>query len=74
MEKIFYNEDNLEEKDINNYVGRAKMLLVNSKGECLLGYGNNAYQLPGGHLEENETYEECLIREVMEETGIQLIC
>ena len=31
MEKIFYNEDHLEEKDINNYVGRAKVLIVNSK-------------------------------------------
>lgn len=72
MERIFYNEDNLGEKDINNYVGRAKMLLINSKNECLLGYSNNTYQLPGGHLEENETYDECLIREVMEETGIEL--
>ena len=72
MERIFYNEDNLEEKDINNYVGRAKALLVNSNGECLLAYSGNNYQVPGGHLEGNETYDECLVREVMEETGIEL--
>ena len=72
MERIFYNEDNLEEKDINNYVGRAKALLVNSNDECLLAYSSNNYQLPGGHVEENETYDECLVREVMEEAGIEL--
>ena len=72
MRKIFYNEDNIKEKDINNFVGRAKILIINSKNECLLGYGNNTYQLPGGHLEENETYDECVIREVKEETGIEL--
>ena len=72
MRKIFYNEDNLTEKDINNFVGRAKILIINSNNECLLGYGHNTYQLPGGHLEKNETFDECVIREVKEETGIDL--
>ena len=70
MKKIFYNEDNLNERDINNSVKRAKMLIINSNNEILLGYGHNTYQIIGGHVEENESYDECVIREVEEETGI----
>lgn len=70
MKKIFYNEDNLNDKDINNSVKRAKMLIINSNNEILLGYGHNTYQIIGGHVEENESYDECVVREVEEETGI----
>lgn len=72
MKKIFYNEDNLNEKDINNSVKRAKMLIINSNNEILLGYGHNTYQIIGGHVEDNESYDECIVREVKEETGIEL--
>ncbi len=72
MKKIFYNEDNLKRKDINNIIKRAKILIVNSNNEVLLGYGHDTYQIIGGHVEENETYEECIVREVQEETGIIL--
>ena len=44
--------------------------MINSKDEILMGYCHNTYQFPGGHLDENETLEECLIREVKEEMGI----
>lgn len=47
-------------------------MIINSKGEILLGYSNKTYQFPGGHLENNETLSECLIREIKEETGIEL--
>ena len=30
------------------------------------------WQFPGGHLEYNETIEDCAIREVFEETGIRI--
>ncbi|GAA5965253.1 hypothetical protein JCM3765_006374 [Sporobolomyces pararoseus] len=36
-------------------------------------HGSGCIQLPGGHLEVGETFEQCLIREVLEETGINLI-
>lgn len=72
MKKVFYNEDNLRKEDINNFIKRAKMLIINSNNEILLGYGHNTYQIIGGHVEENESYDECVIREVKEETGIEL--
>lgn len=72
MKKVFYNEDNLKKEDINNSVKRAKMLIINSNNEVLLGYGHNTYQIIGGHLEDNESYDECIVREVEEETGIKL--
>ncbi|MGG6496684.1 UNVERIFIED_CONTAM: NUDIX domain-containing protein, partial [Bacteroidetes bacterium 56_B9] len=30
------------------------------------------YALPGGHLEFNETFSSCAIREVLEETGLRI--
>ncbi|MBQ5311712.1 MAG: NUDIX domain-containing protein, partial [Oscillospiraceae bacterium] len=40
-------------------------------GKMLLSYEtvNDQWMLPGGTLEENETEEECVIRELCEETG-----
>lgn len=72
MKEIIYNEYNLKDSDINKVVKRAKAIMINSNDEILLGYCNYNYQLPGGHLEDNETYEECLIREIKEETGIDM--
>ncbi|GFR41035.1 hypothetical protein Agub_g1468, partial [Astrephomene gubernaculifera] len=35
-------------------------------------HGTGTYALPGGHLELGESFEQCAIREVEEETGIQI--
>jgi 8-oxo-dGTP diphosphatase len=37
-----------------------------------LTYQPGAWDLPGGHLAADETFEECLAREVAEETGLTI--
>lgn len=72
MKQIIFNNNNLTDNDIELKVVRVKALMINSNGKILLAHNNNTYQFPGGHTEENESKKDCLIREVMEETGIEL--
>jgi 8-oxo-dGTP diphosphatase len=49
-------------------IERDKILLIERAREPFLG----CWTLPGGRREPNETIEACAIREVLEETGLQL--
>lgn len=58
----------------SHYVGVNVFVIRN--GELLLGKRKNAagdgeWGLPGGHLEHCETFEECAVRELLEETGLR---
>lgn len=72
MKKIIYNDDHLQEEDINNIVKRAKAIIINSNDEILLTLSHNNYFLIGGHVENEESDIECLEREILEETGIKI--
>jgi len=72
MKEIIHNEDNLKQENINNVVKRAKVLIINSNDEFLLAKVNNDIHVVGGHVDKNETDQETIIREVKEETGIDI--
>lgn len=72
MKEIIINDNNLIDNDIERVVVRVKGLIINSRGQILLAHNNNTYQFPGGHMEDDETMDECIIREIKDETGIKL--
>ena len=69
MKQINIYGDNYNGKTSNVRV--ACRAFIVKDGKILISYENKNCQLmlPGGGLENNESFEECLIREVEEETG-----
>ena len=53
------------------------VVILNSQGKILVGKrrGSHApyYSIPGGHLELGETFEEAAVKEIKEETGLDII-
>ena len=57
--------------------GVGVLVIIKHNDTVLLGkrkgsHGHGEWSFPGGHLEINETIEECGKREVLEETGIHI--
>ncbi|MCD9473548.1 nucleotide triphosphate diphosphatase NUDT15 [Photobacterium phosphoreum] len=52
------------------------IIIVNQQGQILIGKRKNShapyYSIPGGHMELGETFSQCAIREVEEETGLTI--
>lgn len=72
VKQIIHNEDNLTLMDVNKVTRRAKLIVENNKGEILLCQMGTNYFLIGGHVDNDESDEECLLREVYEEAGVKL--
>ena len=72
MKEILLNYDNITEDQIDKTVVRVKSILVNDKNEALVGYSFDEFQFIGGHVEEGENPNDTIIREIKEETGINV--
>lgn len=70
MKEIIYNDNNIKDEDIHEWVKRAKVLVVNSKNEILIAHTDDSYYFLGGHVDGDESDYECLVREIKEEAGI----
>ncbi len=73
MKIVTNNSHNKDTVKYCNIVYRSRGLIINSNNEILLGKMDNTYQFPGGHANENETLQQCLVREIKEETGIEVM-
>lgn len=72
MEIKIINPSGLMLTDIDKRVLRIKLLILNEENEILLCNVLGKYSFVGGHVDNNETIEIALVRELKEETGIEL--
>ena len=72
VNQVIHNEDNLTLNDANKVTRRAKLIVENNNNEILICHMGVKYFLIGGHIDNDESDEECLVREVAEESGVTL--
>lgn len=72
VNQVIHNEDNLTLNDANKVTRRAKLIVENNNDEILICHMGVKYFLIGGHIDNDESDEECLVREVAEESGVTL--
>lgn len=72
VNQVIHNEDNLTLNDANRVTRRAKLIVENNNDEILICHMGVKYFLIGGHIDNDESDEKCLVREVAEESGVTL--
>jgi 8-oxo-dGTP pyrophosphatase MutT (NUDIX family) len=82
MENLLFNEEiyRHDKKSINFNTGKiilrnaVRAIIIKDKSILMVHLGKtNEYKFPGGGIEENESFEEALKREVLEEIGFSVI-
>ena len=70
MKKITFDyKENIEYKKVKDKV---RAIILNKEGKALIVKYVGLYMLPGGKIDDNETREESLRREILEESGIDI--
>ena len=72
VNQVIHNEDNLTLNDANKVTLRAKLIVENNSDKILICHMGVKYFLIGGHIDNDESDEQCLTREVAEESGVTL--
>ena len=72
VNQVIHNEDNLTLNDANRVTRRAKLIVENKSDEILICHMGVKHFLIGGHIDNDESDEQCLTREVAEESGVTL--
>ena len=72
VNQVIHNEDNLTLNDPNKVTLRAKLIVENNNDEILICHMGVKYFLIGGHIDNDESDEQCLTREVAEESRVTL--
>lgn len=72
VNQVIHNKDNLTLNDANKVTLRAKLIVENNNDEILICHMGVKYFLIGGHIDNDESDEQCLTREVAEESGVTL--
>ena len=68
MKTVIINDTNLTNKDIQKYGNKVRAILL-SDNKILVSHYSGLILLPGGSINQNETSDEAIFRELREETG-----
>ena len=73
MKEIILNKAKLKEDEITEVLNKARIILRNDNNEFILSHFERVYFLPGGKIEFDETPAQAVIRELKEETNINIL-